>query len=224
MLHPGDRPQWLDRLHSALRAAHDNHESPHGIKHIHRVVSDYQRSLNTYQWNLVDVDATSGFDFDSVYNKYKAENRISELFDEIITALSEIARSGEIDSVRTLNELPRVIATLQRAKDGSYFATHGAWIFAATWFRNTGWELLGEVPVLGAVVRGLRKTLEDMEQGMCMLHEQMHHDIQTQLSQDFPQLEYHPPALPQLESRNDLEVQVSQHQFDSTDKQDSLPL
>lgn len=199
MLHPQDRPPWLDPLHAALKTARSNHSDHVGIQNIQRVANEYQVALNKHKWRLPDVDATSGFDFDAVYDKYKNENRIPQLFDEIISALNEIIASGEIDSVRALDELRRILATLQNAKNGSYFATRNAWFFVATWFKNTGWELLGDIPVLGAAVRGLRKSLEDMNDGMQKLHEQIQTDLQSQLSQDFPRLEYHAPEIPRLE-------------------------
>src|SRR3990172_9379433 len=88
-------------------------------------------------------------------------------------AMTEIVESGEIDSVRALDERKRIIATLQNARNGSYFATCNAWFFVATWFKNSGWELLGDIPVLGAAVRGLRKSLDDMNEGMQHLHDQI---------------------------------------------------
>jgi len=209
MLYPNDRPPWLDPMHAALKIAHSNHNDQHGIKNIQHVANQYQGALNKHKWRLVDMDATTGFDFDSVYNKYKAENRIPELFEEIISALNDIIVSEEIDSVNALEELRRILATLQNAKNGSYFATRNAWFFVATWFKNTGWELLSDIPVLGAAVRGLRKSLEGMNDGMQNLHEQIQADLQAQLSQDFPRLEYHAPDLPRLEHRPDTDTEES---------------
>ena len=202
MLHPQDRPPWLDPLHAALKIAHSNHSDHQGIQNIQRIANEYQIALNRHKWRLIDIDATKGFDFDALYNKHKAENRIPQLFDEIISALNDIIASGQIDSVRAIDELRRILATLQNAKNGSYFATRNAWFFVATWFKNTGWEFLGDIPVLGAAVRGLRKSLEDMNDGMQNLHDQIQVDLQAQLSQDFPRLEYHSPELPRIEHRH----------------------
>jgi hypothetical protein len=199
MLHPRDRPPWLDPLHAALKVAHSNHHDQHGVQNIQRVANEYQVALNRHKWRLADVDAATGFDFDAVYDKYKAENRIPQLFDEIISALCDIIATGKIDSVRALDELRRILATIQNAKNGSYFATRSAWFFVATWFKNTGWEMLGDIPILGAAVRGLRKSLQDMNDGMQNLHEQMQADLQSQLSKDFPGIEYRAPEIPRLE-------------------------
>lgn len=199
MLHQSDRPAWLTDLHSNLRVAVSNHGDANGIRSVQKIANSLQNSLNRHKWRLADMSAADGFDFDAVFNKYKNENRIPELFDEIINALTAIIESGEIDSVRALDELKRVVATLQNARNGSYFATRNAWFFVATWFKNTGWEMLGDIPVLGAAVRGLRQTLDDMNNGMQNLHDQIQADLTEQLSQDFPRLEYNPPEIPRLE-------------------------
>jgi len=209
MLHVQDRPSWLDPLHHALKTAKSHHSEMHGIKHIQRIANEYQPALDNHKWRLRDTDAAEGFDFDSVYNKYKAENRIPELFDGIIGTLAEIIESGAIDSVRALDELRRIVATLQNARNGSYFATQNAWLFVVTWFRNTGWELLGDIPILGSAVRGLRKSFEDMNDGMQNLHQQMKVDLEGQLSQAFPNLEYHSPEIPKLEHDPESKVEVN---------------
>lgn len=209
MLNPQDRPPWLTQLYASLKIAHSNNSDQQGVANMQRIASEFQRDLNHHQWRFSEIDVADGFDFDAVYNKYKAENRIPELFDEIISAFNEIIASGEIDSVRALEELRRILATLQNAKNGSYFATRNAWFFVANWFKNTGWELLGEIPVLGAAVRGLRKSLEDMNDGMQDLHEQIQEELQAQLSKDFPPLEYHSPELLRIEHRQSAQDEES---------------
>lgn len=205
MLHPQDRPTWFTQLHGSLRTATSNHGDSNGIESLQRIANDYQGLLNRHKWLLTDVNTTDGFDFDALYTKYKTENRIPELFDEIISALNEIVESGAIDSVRALDELRKIIATLQNAKNGSYFAARNSWFFVATWFKNTGWELLGDIPVLGAAVRGLRKSLEDMNDGMQHLHDQIQEELQSKLSTDFPRLDYTAPTLPRLEYQTQIE-------------------
>ncbi len=199
MLHPQDRPNWLTALLSSLELAIKNSNDLNGINAMQKIINDLQPALIRHKWKLADLESAEGFDFDAIYSKYKGENKIPELFDDIIAAMTRIVESREIDSVKALNELLRVIATLKNARNGSYFATRNAWFFVATWFKNSGWELLSEIPVLGATVRGLRKTLEDMNVGMQKMHDQMQEDLRNQLLHDFPRLEYHAPDIPKLE-------------------------
>jgi hypothetical protein len=199
MLHPQDRPYWLTQLLSSLELAKNHHNDYNGIEAMQKIASELQPALIRHKWKLADIESAEGFDFDAIYSKYKGENKIPELFDEIIAAMTRIVESREIDSVKALNELLQVIATLKNARNGSYFATRNAWFFVATWFKNTGWELLSDIPVLGATVRGLRKTMEDMNDGMQNMHDQIQEDLGNQLIQGFPRLEYHAPYIPKLE-------------------------
>jgi hypothetical protein len=198
MLHPKDHPSWLTALLSSLAMAKDNFTDINGVNAMQKIANDLQPSLNRHKWKLADVESADGFDFDELYSKYKAENKIPELFDRIIAAMTSIVESGEIDSVKVLKELQRIIATLKNARNGSYFATRNAWFFVATWFKNSGWNLLSDIPVLGAVVRGLRETLDEMNEGMQNMHDQIQEDLHNQLVQDFPRLEYHAPEIPKL--------------------------
>ncbi|MBL8853315.1 MAG: hypothetical protein JNK57_05010 [Planctomycetaceae bacterium] len=199
MLHPNDLPSWLTQLYSALDQATTHSSDKSGADAMQSIANSYQVMLNKHKWKLADVDTTGGFDFDRLFAKYREENRIPELFDAIIAAIAEILASGKIDSLRVVNELEKIIATLKNARSGSYFATRSAWYFVATWFKNSGWEMLGDIPVLGGVLRGLRTTLDEMDSGMENMHNQIQKDLQTQLVQDFPKLEYKRLNLPRIE-------------------------
>ena len=195
MLDKSDYPGWLFPLMNNLTQARDNYGDSHGVTAVRDIASELLPQLEQHQWRLDDPESVSGFDFDSIYKKYQAECKIPELFDEIIKWLKEIVDTEAIDSVRVIRELNEIIATLQSARDGSYLATLYAWYFATTWFKNTGWELLGGIPVAGSIFKGLRKTLEDGDKAMQTLHDNLHADLKAKII-DFPRLGYQPQKLP----------------------------
>ncbi len=199
MLHPSDRPAWLTDLQRDLKLATQNHNDQLGVTAVHRIASDHYPRMLAYSWKSSGSDNATGFDFDPVFEKYRNECRIPELFDELIGFLQQIIESGEVDSVRMLSELEKIISTLRNARNGSYFATRGAWFFVATWFTNTGWELLGSIPIAGSVFKGLQKTLEETNSQMVKMHDDIQHELEQQIAVDFPRLEYHPPTIPKLE-------------------------
>ena len=198
LLHPNDRPEWLTLLHRDLKIADTNSGDQNGIDAVHRVASELYPQLLHHQWNFGTSESASGVKFDSIYEKYRSECRIPELFDELVKYLKEIVASDAIDSVTALRELNKIIATLHAARKGSYFATLGAWNFVTMWFINTGWELLGSIPVAGSAVKGLQKTLEETDVQMKVLHNSMQADIKQQTASDFPRLEYQPLTLPAI--------------------------
>lgn len=199
LLHAIDRPKWLTSLHRDLQFASNNSSDQNGIIAVQRIASELHPQLLHHQWDFGTSESTSGVDFDSIYEKYRSECRIPELFDELVKYLKEIVASDAIDSVKTLRELNKIIATLHAARKGSYFATRGAWNFVTMWFINTGWELLGSLPVAGSAVKGLQKTLEETDVQMKVLHNSMQAEIEQQTASDFPRLEYRPLTLPAIE-------------------------
>ncbi len=151
--------------------------------------------MAAHQWAFEEALAT-GFDFDSIFESARDSNLIPELFDEIICCLQQIVDSEAIDSVRVLKELESLIATLKHARKGSYFATRHAWFFLVEWLKNTGWEAFGDIPVMGAAVRGLKTTMEKTNAAMEGMHEDIYTQTITSVKTEVPRLTYDPPTLP----------------------------
>lgn len=205
MLHQTDRPDWLLQLQSRLEVATHHHSDSNGIEAVHAIASHLYPQLQRHQWHIGSEEDALGFDFDAVYERFRNESRLPDLFDEIIKCLKDLVDTDAIDSVRAIRELNNIIATLHRARIGSYFATRGAWYFVTTWFKNTGWELLSSIPVAGSAAKGLRKTLEDANKEMKSLHDKIQAELESQISADFPLLEYKQPVFPKLEDRSSLD-------------------
>lgn len=198
MLHQTDHPAWLPRLHEDLVIANSHSGDQDSVRALHRITSELYPQLTRHEWNMGTPESASGFDFDAIYEKYRSECGIPELFDTLVKYLKEIVATDAIDSVTALRELNKIIATLHGARMGSYFATRGAWNFVTTWLKNTGWELLGRIPVAGDAVKGLRTTLKETNVQMDTLHDKIQADLEKQVATDIPRLEYNPPALPAL--------------------------
>jgi len=213
MLDMTDQPDWILPLLSNLNLARQHYQNDISAQAMKEVSSIFPL-LKHHQWQVGPSEAASGFNFDGVYEKYRDECRIPELFDDMIRCLKEIVTSDQIDSRSALKELNEIIATLQNARNGSYFATRTTWYFVVTWLKNTGWELLGSIPVAGSAVKGLRKTLEQMDAAMNKLHETVQHDLQDKISADFPKLEYQPAKLPAIEQDRDGAGEIIDTEFE----------
>ena len=89
LLHPNDRPAWLTELHTNLRTATNNHADQNGVAAVQRIASDYFPQMQKHNWDIGLSDATPAFEFDAVFEKYRSEYRIPELFDELIKHLKD---------------------------------------------------------------------------------------------------------------------------------------
>lgn len=119
-------------------------------------------SLNEHTWNIND-NKSSAIDFDGVFELYRKESRLPELFSEIVKILESIKDSGDVDSLSMIEALAKVISTIKKCSSGSYFSVNGAWAFLTSFLNNYLWVELGKIPVLGSAFEALRKTIDETE-------------------------------------------------------------
>jgi len=198
MLIAADRPAWLVELASNLQIAIQHHSNENSIAAL-QAIAILQPRLKSHQWDIAQLEATGHFDFDAVFEKCRKECRITELFDEVIEWLQKIVESDDVDSRRMVQELEQVIATLKKSRTGSYLAQRSAWSFLKTWMHHSKWEYLTKIPLIGPLMKGLHKTLEDGDKRMVELHEAMQAEVEAKIIKDFPMIAYSPIALPVIE-------------------------
>lgn len=133
-------------------------------------------SIETHRW-VFEEGTETAFDFDSIFEHFKKESRLPELFNQIVQILEEIEVSGEVDSVTMLRALGKVIATIKRSKDGSYFSLNSAWEFLLSFLKNYMWGELSKIPVLGAALDALEKTIKETNEEMFKLHQQVQEEM-----------------------------------------------
>jgi len=120
---------------------------------------------------------------------------VPELFERLLQALQEIADSGQIDSLKVLHALERVIATIRKNIRGSYLSTQGAWQVARAFLENYLLLQLEAVPVLGAVLKSLKQTAQDMDIKMAEVYDQTKKAVEERVWSDMPMLDFKPIAL-----------------------------
>ena len=168
-----DCPSWLPGLIDGL-----NHflggtwKQEHLIDHLINVIVN----IKAHSW-VFESQSDTPFDFDSIFEHYKSESRLNELFDEIIKILEEIEASGEIDSLSMINALDKVICTIKKNKNGSYFSVNGAWSFLVSFLQNYMWAELYNIPVLGTALEALEKTINETNEEMSKVHNQVKKDM-----------------------------------------------
>ncbi|KGH27922.1 hypothetical protein [Comamonas testosteroni] len=170
-----DVPDWLTNtiiyLGHFLQGAHSSFDLLSGIIKV-------KSQIESHRWKF-EKDDESAFDFDSIFEHYKNESRLPDLFNQIVKILEEIEQSGEIDSVTMIKALGKLIATFKASKDGSYFAINSAWEFLMSFLKNYMWAELAKIPVLGTALEALEKTIKETNEEMFNLHQK----VQASMSQ-----------------------------------------
>lgn len=168
-----DIPHWLHNIHHALASYQSGNGHPYQM--LEALIANKSELVN-YKWTLGSASQT--FDFDSIFEHYKSQSRLPELFDDILRILEEIHLSGEIDSNSMLMALGKLIATLKRSKEGSYFSLNSAWSFLVSFLKNYLWEELEKLPMLGTAMSALRKAIDETNEEMFKVHHQVQLEMQ----------------------------------------------
>lgn len=197
-----DRPSWLNSVIKNLQTfemmpKNDNKQS---LNMLVALMQNYQ-AMGKEEWSFGNRSDVGAYDFDKIYEEFKDNSRLPNLFDEIISILEKMIRSGDIDSIKLTKALEGLIATLHKNKSGSYFSMRSAWDFTLSLMKNYLWEQLSDIPALGSLVRALRKTMEDTNSEMKGLHAQIREAMQEKFKGDFPFLSYEQnKALPESQA------------------------
>jgi len=88
----------------------------------------------------------------------------------MISILEALLSTGTIDSVKAIEALKKLIATLSQNKDGSYFSTIASWKFVRTFTKNYIWKSLDNIPGVQTVKSAFEETLKEMDVEIEGLH------------------------------------------------------
>jgi hypothetical protein len=159
-----DRPKWLTDLYVAL------HHFSLGVTtnsaaQLNRYFFQRFIEINDYQW-VIEEEDDKALDFDSLFEKHKAEQKLPELFDDIVKALEEIYSSGAISGIEMSKALERVIATIKLSRNGSHSSVNQCWDFMIDFLKQYLWAELSRLPVVGSAFEALEKALKAASVGM----------------------------------------------------------
>jgi len=179
-----DRPVWL---HPILSAAQDylRSKGPDHAKHLlEKIAENFGRIVPI----KLEHEAESPCDFDKLYEHLRAHRRIAELFDELVEKITEIIRSGEIDSITVLTSLQQMMAVLKANHKGSYVGTRGAFR-AVRYLQNLIKAFLKSLPVIRELIEAFEETLRQTEEELQALDEELDNQMQKTVLEQLPRLE-----------------------------------
>lgn len=185
LLSTKDVPSWLDHSIKTL-SQFSNGELPPEDFLINMVT--WKAELDRHSW-IFDSTTTTAFDFDAIYERYRSESRLPELFDSVVRILEEIQASGEVDSIMMMDGLSKVVSTIKKCKDGSYFSLNSAWDFLWTFVKNYLWNELCSVPGLGTAATALKTAMESINEEMFSLHSSIQGEIQHTVGAEIRKLD-----------------------------------
>ena len=158
------------------------------VENVIRALVAAAPKIENQKWNFVEESGGRSIDFDSIYQLYFNQSRIPALFEEMIQKLQHIVDSQQVDSVRALHDLERLIATLKKNIKGSFFSTLYTKEFAQAFIFNSLVSLGTSIPLVGNLIEGLIKTIDDMNIEFTTVSEKIKNDIKSKTTLDLPAL------------------------------------
>lgn len=170
-----DVPDWLTQLIYHLERTGGNQDS--NFQNMMAFLLKSSNSIEEHRWSFENSD--SSFDFDSIYEKYRSQSRLDELFLGVVKILEKMRDSDEIDSVKMLSALEKVINTLKSNSSSSFFSVRSAWEFFKIFFKNYLFIQLGEISNLSGLFDALNETIKETDKEMHDLSENVHAEMKS---------------------------------------------
>jgi hypothetical protein len=170
-------PQWLKDM--AQNAGRYSTRHSNGLAtwraHLNSTIRNAE-PLNSETWAF-SVREEILFDVDEIVEKAKADHRIGELYDKVIESLESLLKSGHIDSIRASTDLMRLIATLRRAKSGSFSSQIFNWRFARRLVPNIITAYVKRNNLTGPLIEAFEQTASELDVSLDAAKDQIGADI-----------------------------------------------
>ncbi|MFC1745786.1 hypothetical protein ACFL35_17470 [Candidatus Riflebacteria bacterium] len=190
-----ESPQWLITLKTSLlnfvRTLNSDKIKSTSIfiKKLMQVYSD----IENYKW-IYEEQANLGIIFEDIFQKYKKESKINELFDKTVELLNKIADDENLDSIKALEKLNLVIALIHKNRDSSHFSIRACIKIVTNLIKNTIMVLLKHIPVYGKIFEVLERTIKDLNNEMDVIEQNTSIEIKEKYQMSGSDFLYGPDA------------------------------
>lgn len=159
-----DRPAWLKQILGATNKYVRGPDSNNAHEFLRAVMETYT-SIGKVITNDHDPET---LDFDALFTRFRDEQRLPELFDELIIIVGRIIASGEVDSIAALTALQQIVDLLRANRNGSFLAMKEA-ISVSGFLKNLAFVLLEKVPVVSELMEAYDRTSEQAAQKLAAI-------------------------------------------------------
>lgn len=180
MLDGPDQPAWVKVIRDAAQqAAMKDRDS---LARCLRTILN-----NAHLIRPIDIEKHETLSFDALFDKLRQEFKLTELFDELVSELTAIIESGDVDNIHIMAALTKMAAILKANREGSYASMMGAFSSASfTW--NIFFESLKEIPILRVPIVAFEKTREAGERKLRAAEDKFRDNCQQVLLEQIPKL------------------------------------
>ena len=190
VLSASDRPQWLQQLINETGLYSQKHNtSGHNFRLLNTIVAQRQSALS-HTWSFEGSSVEADYNFDSLYEKFKSDSKLPNLFDSMVSTLDKMITSGEIDSLTALRSLEQLISIIKQNKEGSYFSVMASWEFITSFTKNLVWQELSDLPGIKQLKSAFEKTIKDMDIELENMHKSIAEEMKKKYKTTIQSLTY----------------------------------
>lgn len=165
-----DRPQWLTHLIGETTVYNQKHKTAgHNFRLLNNIVAQRQKVLS-HSWSFEKSNVDADYNFDSLYQRFKEDSKLSTLFESMISTLERMVSSREIDSLTVIRSLEQLISVIKQNQGGSYFSVMASWEFITSFTKNLVWQELSNLPGIKQFKSAFEKTVKEMDIELGTLH------------------------------------------------------
>ncbi len=194
-----DRPQWLTQLVKETTLYSQKHKTTgHNFRLLNNLVAQRPKALS-HSWSFEESAIEADYNFDSLYQRFKAESKLSSLFESMISTLQKMVESGEIDSLTAIKSLEQLISVIKQNQEGSYFSVMASWEFITSFTKNLVWGELSNLPGIKQLKTAFEKTVEETDIELSKLHAEIAEEMKKKYKTTINSLTYKVKGSQQLE-------------------------
>ncbi|MCD9550029.1 hypothetical protein GLP21_15480 [Photobacterium carnosum] len=199
-----DRPKWLNETIKWCDWYGKNSQRDDANNYLFNNLSPIKNDLMNHTWSITSQPYEADFHFDEMYERFKSESKLPELFDVLINILEKMVASGEIDSLRAIASIKQLLSLIKQNKSGSYFSVMASWEFLGGFIKNTLWESLDSIPVIKQLKKGFEETVAEMDIELDEVHKSIAEEMKNKYNTTVNSLTYKKKSENLLEHKKDM--------------------
>lgn len=198
MISTTDHPGWLTTLENELTRYVKTHNTTGSANRFLQTLMRHHHEIFSHNWSFQKAQSEVPVKFEEIFKEQYKKSNLEGVFDTLLSKLEEVVGTGEIDSIRAIDALKRLITTIRANARGTYFQTIGTARFIHAVFNNYLRKQLKELPVVGPVLEAIDETIDQMDSEMEAIDAGVRDRLKKDAFGDMPRLpfERHVEKLP----------------------------